>query len=369
MAAGGPSAWIGSKRFDLAFFFGSSLFAVAVGGLALAVPSLTIPLWWGFIVLIDGPHLMATIGRTYLDPRERRRRGPLLWWSLLFVLSGVAVLGAARAAGSMWMFEAYLFVAMMWAWHHGVRQHYGIMSVYERYDGAAPAARTLDARYLHGVLWVMFGIFLLAHPANRAYADMSPELGTLDRIGVGLMIAAVAIATVIYALSIARRARRGESTRPGLFVLFPVVTMTAFSLFLMGWAEPLVPAPETPEQFFLASGLVGGIVHGLQYIGIVSATNRRRYADAEPSLAARIGRSPGTGYLVLVALASGYVVLNAARGAVPDLALLPSQSEAGMAFLALYWGVFFHHYYIDQHIWHPGRDPSLRVELGMERAR
>jgi hypothetical protein len=369
MATGAASKWIGSKSFDLAFFFGSSLFAVGVGGLVLAVPSLTIPMWWAFIVLIDGPHLMATLGRTYLDPRERSQRGPLLWWSLLLVASGVAALGLARTANAMWLFDAYLLFAMMWAWHHAVRQHYGIMSVYSRYDGTETSLRRFDSMYLHGVLWAMFAIFLFAHPANREIGDMPAQMSTLDEVGVGMMIAAVALATLVYVASIIRRARRGVPIRPALFVLFPVVTMTAFSLFLVGWAEPLVPAPENPEQFFLASGLVGGIVHGLQYIGIVSATNRRRYRDAEPSLAARIGRSPGTGYMALVALASGYVVLNAARGAVPDLALMPSDSDAAMIFLALYWGVFFHHYYLDQHIWHPGRDPSLRIELGLDSVR
>jgi hypothetical protein len=151
-----------------------------------------------------------------------------------------------------------------------------------------------------------------------------------------------------------------------LFALLPVLGVVCFSLFVVGAFEPVLAHPANKEQIFLAATLVGGLVHGLQYIGIVTAANRRRYAaDTRAAFAVRVGRAPLAAYGVLAAISLVYVLLNAARASMPGLAILPEQSEWARFFVALYWGLFFQHYYLDRKIWRIGSDPRLRQELNL----
>jgi hypothetical protein len=79
-------------------------------------------------------------------------------------------------------------------------------------------------------------------------------------------------------------------------------------------------------------------------------------------------RSARLGYLALIAVSLGYFALNLARGASPLARLLPLGSFAGQLCLAVYWGFFFQHFYIDQKIWRPSKDPLLQFELGLRPA-
>ena len=140
----------------------------------------------------------------------------------------------------------------------------------------------------------------------------------------------------------------------------------AFGYFVVGAFEPLIPSPTNSEQLSFAVVLVSGSLHGMQYLGIIFATGRRRYGSSpEGTLAARLGRAPLITYGLLVAVSGVYLVVNACRGAAPDIAFFPFDSDAARIFLALYWGGALHHYYLDQKIWHPRRDPVLRRELGL----
>src|SRR6201989_1832620 len=80
--------WIISAREDLLWFIGSvassyALYALYVGRVVPLVPMVI-----AWAVLIDAPHVFATFSRTYFDREERRSRGRLLWWSLLFFAAG-----------------------------------------------------------------------------------------------------------------------------------------------------------------------------------------------------------------------------------------------------------------------------------------
>jgi hypothetical protein len=336
--------WIGGRRHDLFFYFGSSVFAAALGGLLLAVPALVVPAFWAWLLLIDGPHLAATYTRTYLDADERRERRTLLLASLLFLLPGPLAVATGRRAP----WDLFLLVATFWSWHHNVRQNWGILALYERHARAGARERRLDYWYLHAVQWGLFLLFLAVHPANRSVSGF-----TLPRPAAIASIAVLAGVTVAWAAA----RLRGPAIRPALFLLLPVMVFQAFTLFVVGGLEPLIPAPESPEQVFLASQTVGGVVHGLQYLGIVSLANGRRHA----------GRVLGRPFLVYALLVGGslaYVALNWARGASPG-ALLHPESDAGRVFVGLYWGVFFHHYWLDAKIWRPHESPALRRELGL----
>ena len=376
-------------------FFGSSGLAVLVGVLVVAAPALLMPLWWLWMWLIDGPHVISTWARTYLDAEERRTRRRLLVGSLVFLLSGPIALAASELTRSPIPFDLFLLTAAIWAYHHTVRQHYGILSIYERLAGSSSLVRRINALFMQIMMWTLFGLFLVVHPMNRATLSLPAELSRAARAGVVAFSAALAIAGVVYAGFLFVRARRGLSIRPGVFALVPVIGMSTFAYFIVGAFEPLLQSPRNPEQNFLAVGLVGGIVHGVQYLGIIFAVNRRRYAPipmeaprcapgaapnparspspgsgayhgTDPSMAAALGRAPRLAFVCFAILSLGYLLLNAARGGAPGVALCSESSDAGRLFLGIYWSIFFHHYYLDQKIWRPHRDPALRFELGLD---
>jgi hypothetical protein len=358
--------WIASPRYDGFFFFGTALVAVLAGVLVLAAPVLVVPLWWLWLGLVDGPHFAATWVRTYLDPHERRTRAPLLVGSLLFWLPGFFALGLNRLLGSPLPFEAFLGFSALWAIHHAVRQHFGIMSIYQKLSGTSPQARRQDWAFLHGMMWLMFVVYLLVFPINRAMLGLAAEPGPEEQWAVRALAATSVTAVLGYALLLGLRRRRGEAIRPGLYALVVAVGTSAFGYFVVGAFEPLVPSPSNTEQLSFAVVLVGGSLHGMQYLGIIFATGRRRYgASTEVSLAARLGRAPLLTYGALVVVSLLYLVINALRGAAPDIAVFNYDSDAARIFLSLYWGGALHHYYLDQKIWHPRRDPGLRRELGM----
>jgi hypothetical protein len=100
-------------------------------------------------------------------------------------------------------------------------------------------------------------------------------------------------------------------------------------------------------------------VHGLQYLGVVFAANRRR----EAAVSRRY--RPLLVYAALVGASALYMLVNLARGASPWGALAAPGSLGASLFLAFYWGLFFHHYYLDQKIWRPHADRVVRAELGL----
>ena len=73
-------------------------------------------------------------------------------------------------------------------------------------------------------------------------------------------------------------------------------------------------------------------------------------------------------YVVFAFVSLGYLAINAARGALPGISFFPRGGAVSDLFVVVYWGVFFHHYYIDQKIWHVREDKRLRFELGLEAA-
>lgn len=366
--APGTSGWIGGRAFDLAFFFGGSAVAALLGALMIAVPALTVPIWWLWMALVDGPHLVATWSRTYLDPDQRRRHRGLYAWSLLWLLPGPVAWLAMKLTGQALFFDAFLLFATLWAFHHAVRQHYGIMAVYERIAGTSPTLRRLDWYFIHLVPWGMYLAFLLFHPWSRKAMRLPMALSPLER---GAAVASYALLFAViaaYAVGIAVRKARGQAVRPAVFALGPVVGLLAFALFVTGRFEPVLPNPVDPEQYFLVSGFVGGVVHGLQYLGMIAATNRRRYTHNQaPTLAGRLGRAPSVAYAVFVGVSLLYVLVNLGRGNAPG-AWLPPDHDVARLVLGLYWGLFFHHYYLDQKIWHPSHDAALQFELGLRSA-
>jgi hypothetical protein len=367
--ASAASGWIVDAGFDLRFFFGSAVLAVAVGLLAMLRPGTILPLWLGWIWLIEGPHLFATWQRTWFDAAYRQQHQRLLQRSLIWLTPGLACWGVSVLVGRSEPFLLFLAIATVWSFHHTIRQYHGILSIYQRLCHAAPRNLLQDKRLLHGILWLAFALFLLAHPANRAQLGLLAQKSGLENVLTALLSVFLAGGLLLWGGLLLARWRRGQALKPGVFGLAVACGSTLFSLFVVGSREPLLANASTPEQMFMAATLVSGGLHGIHYLGMVVATSRRRAAkgnaDGHTTLAQRLGRQPWLAYALLLALSGAYVVLNLLRGGAPiDWSLAP-QSPAAQFFLAIYWGLFFHHYWLDQHIWKPSKDAQLRAELNL----
>jgi hypothetical protein len=363
-ASAAEQRWIGGRRFDLLFFFASPALACVAGLLALAAPAAALPLWVAWLWLVEGPHLLATWQRTYLDRDEWSRRPRLLLGSLALFLPGVALLALSEATGERLVFDAYLGAAALWSFHHGVRQHYGILTVYQRLDGTPERAWRADGRLLHAVMWGGFAVWVGLHPANRRLFGVG-EAGLAETLLGAVGVAAIVIVLAVWARELVRRRRDGVSLRPAAF-LTAVLGSALFALAVIGPFEPIHPGASTPESLFLAVTVVGGTVHGVQYLGIVIAASKRRH-PAGGGVAGSLARAPAAAYVAMIVVSLGYLALNAARGAAPPFVVADPDGLTARAFLAVYWGLFFHHYYLDSQIWHPGRDPRVARDLGLTR--
>ncbi len=361
----GTGGWIGGPGFDLCFFFGGGVLAMALGVFALTVPAAVVPLWLLWLWLVEGPHLVATWQRTYFDPQVRRERAGLMWKSLLWMLPGPVMLLASWLLERPEPFLLLLAFAFFWSFHHGVRQHYGVLAIYQRLGAASESARRWDSRLLYGCMWGALALFLLAHPVNRPMLGLPAEAGATDRLVMAVLLSLLVLALAGWALALVQRWRRGAPVKPGLFALTVPVGVTLFTFFVVGLREPLLPYLVTPEQMFMAATVVGGTLHGVQYLGIVIAASARAKPSDGASLAARMGRAPLFAYVFMVALSLLYLGLNFLRGASPLGSPVAPDSDIAQIFLALYWGLFFHHYWLDQKIWRPSKDARLRAELGL----
>src|SRR6202789_1938743 len=98
--------WIISRGGELTWFIGHAIISYAVLALMAAGFPIT-PLYLIWLLGIDGPHVLATMTRTYFDPAERHRLGRWLW-----VVIPAAMLGPVLvAAGAESLF--YIF-AISW---------------------------------------------------------------------------------------------------------------------------------------------------------------------------------------------------------------------------------------------------------------
>src|ERR687890_2790014 len=154
--------WIISAREDLVWFIGSvvtsyALFALYVWGRVPLVPMVA-----AWAILVDAPHVFATFSRTYFDREERRARGRLLWWSLLFFAAGpLAVLAGAGFV--------FFFVAALWAYYHLVKQHYGFMVLYKKKNAdLATVDNALDRAFLLAAFTYPFVRFVAEDPEAMA---------------------------------------------------------------------------------------------------------------------------------------------------------------------------------------------------------
>ena len=122
-----------------------ALAVVRLGEFQIALTlQLLVVLSWGLI--LDAPHVWATLARTLFDPDEWKVRKHEIWVSFVWFFFGPAaillpyVLGsltaplgfALPAAALSFGALAYFVFFRLWAYYHVVRQHWGFFTLYKR---------------------------------------------------------------------------------------------------------------------------------------------------------------------------------------------------------------------------------------------
>src|ERR1700733_1437510 len=123
MPATAATRWIISRRDDLTWFIGSAgVGYLALGLMAVGFPITLIYLIW--LVGVDGPHVIATVTRTYFDKQERKRLGWFLW-----IIVPLLVVGPLM----VWFGQASLFYlfAVCWQHYHIAKQHFGFVMLWK----------------------------------------------------------------------------------------------------------------------------------------------------------------------------------------------------------------------------------------------
>lgn len=358
-----PVRWLEGPSIDAPFYMGAALagWAMLLLHVVVGVPALY--LYWFWILFLDGPHLWATISRTYLDREERRTRGPLLVGAFAWALLPAAALAWGHATGGRTPFLLFLVFAQLWAYWHVVRQHYGFLSLYQRKCGEpAGAANPFDATAFYAVMLAPFASWALRHPTARQSLGLGPSLGFVER---GLVLALGAITAAAVVAYVVKELRRDGPANVGknLF-LASCVPLHLAVLLHPTWSLRIE---------LVALAVIVTSFHNIQYNAIVWCFGRRRYGG-DPrgetyGLAARLFRNPLAWYAAGVALA---VTMRYASWSFDGRywPLTPQPRGAGVFSAAEYvnawwWVVAMHHYYLDQKIWRVSRDAAVRSGLGL----
>ncbi len=406
--------WILDRRADAAWYVGSALVgwlylglvlllgrglarpmedafaSFTVGGhtVALTLKLLVVTSW---AVLLDAPHLWATLGRTYFDPDEWKLRRGVLWKGWLFFLLGPAVvllpyvaalLGwISPGSGALTLGRLLLFIGFqLWAYYHVVRQHWGFVALYKRKnDDSAPMENRADFWFFNLSLYLPLVLFLCAPWYGQTGL---PATGIQLPLFHGWAISDVLrpICQVLYpatllgyaAFQLARWRAGVPRNGPKLLLLAAIVP-----LHLAVFSHPVLALFITP---------IVTVGHNLQYHRIVWSYGRNKYANdasGKYAVARRLFGSvwiyAAVGLVFTFAFYRGPWVDWARRAGSEalDRALFPAlgaiaqvqePSALGLGTLVTMWfilGWAMQHYYLDSKIWRVSRDAQVAKSLNV----
>lgn len=331
--------WIISAPEDLVWFIGSVVVSyAALSGLYLGIPPIVVILVWA--VLFDGTHVFATVSRTYLDTEERRARALLLWGSL-----GFFALGPALSLSGY--HEQLVFFALLWAYYHLVKQHYGFMVLYKKKnDDLGLVDNAVDRTFLLAGTYYPFVYFLerrIAGAGGLFFIDPHSAAVVETLTWWALLASAAAFAL----RQLQKMLQRTPLNAPKLLLLAAVLSLHWVVFALIA---------DHPFGLMLAVPVLS-LFHNLQYHRLVWFYNRNKYGDQATvrryGWATTVSRSLLFYGVVAVVFSCLYQI---------PPRLLPD-SQAWLA--ALFMGWAFNHYYLDGKIWRVRHDPGLDTGLRM----
>lgn len=332
-SAPAPAAprWIISRKDDLIWFIGSGLVGyLALGLMAVGFPITLIYLLW--LVGVDGPHVIATVTRTYFDKQERKRLGWFLWVIVPLIFVGPIAVWAGQAA---WFF---LF-AVCWQHYHIAKQHFGFVMLWKAKNKERDALDLkLDRWFLLTSTILPLALFVVKTRLMNWQAA--------KWVGAASLLAYLIFAGVY----VARQIRKYRERQP----------MNAPKLMLLGMLVPLqwmafMDAASLGPDGILRAGIALGLFHSFQYHRLLWFHNKNRYTvpDAWKQFGLASFFVKDFGYYLFTAI--GLYIL---------LAILPQALFPAVEWVkAAVWGIPFTHYMLDSKIWRVRGNKELATAL------
>lgn len=323
--------WIISQRDDVVWFIGSALagyFALAWFAAGFAV----FPLQVIWMLGIDGPHVLATVTRTYFDRQARRELGPALWAIVPFALIG-------PIAGYFGQLSLFFLFAVCWQHFHIVKQHYGFVMLYKaKNKDRDKFDLKLDRWFLLGSLWVpLAGFVMSTRGLSQPWAEAARQIAYFGYL----------------ALAACWIGRQALKAHRGLPLNLPKLALIA-AVVPLQWLAFAHASAFGPDGIIRA-GITLGLFHSLQYHRLLWFHNHNRYrvpeAEERNGLAARLAENVWVYLAVAIVLNFALSVLPVALSPVRDLAL------------AATWGLAFTHYFLDSKIWRVSGNRELAAAL------
>ena len=323
--------WIISKREDLTWFIGSGLIGyLALAMMAAGFPVVALQFVWFFTV--DGPHVLATVTRTYCDRAERQRLGWLLWMFIPLSLVGPAA--ALAGYGSL-----FLLLAVCWQHFHIVKQHFGFVMLYKaKNKDRDPVDLKLDRWFLLASLGVPLATFLYR---------TQPEVARWIPVWLGY-----AAYTAYGVLALAWCGRLAHKLRTSAEMNWPKITLMT-AVVPLQWVALLYASQYGPSGI-LRAGIALGLFHGLQYHRLLWFHNRNRYTH--PGAEERHGFA-----VVLAGSLAKYLAVSLGLNVL--LVFLPGVLVRNQVMECAIWGLAFTHYCLDARIWRVRGDKELAAAL------
>jgi hypothetical protein len=337
--------WIIGARDDLVWFIGSVVSSYAL--LVLYVSGV-LPLMWmvaAWAILIDAPHVFGTFSRTYFDRTERRERKRLLLGSLLFFVVGPAMVLAHMGA-------LFFFLAVLWAYYHLVKQHYGFMVLYKKKNNdLAPVDNALDRIFLMVAFTYPFVAYVAgdAEAMKRVPESLRFAFTGLERI---LWFATIIIALAWLGRQIQRAVQGQALDVPKYLLLLAAIPMH--------WVALLTPMPGKP----IALVAILTVYHNLQYHRLIWFHNKKytRHERGREEYGAASVISKRLVYYIAFGVLFGLWYQGPRQ-----YFLSPAREQTfwNQLVISFLWGYAFIHYYLDSKIWRVRRDPSVGKALNM----
>jgi len=408
--------WILSPQKDLLFYIGSALagwlyvaiifFAILTVQNPLKDPlsvihlgefqipltlQLLVLLSWGLI--LDAPHVWATLARTLFDPDEWRVRkreiaisfswfffGPVAIL-LPYFLGGVTARFGVVLPATVLSFGAlaYFVFFRLWAYYHVVRQHWGFFTLYKRKgDDHASVVNRVDWWFFNLSLYmplVMFmtGPFYLKTPGYVNIGLMTPIVGEWSVATLAYPAAWVLyLGAIVFYLGFQLKLWAEGSQLNGSKLLYMALIVP---LHLVAYSNPVMAV------FLVPLVTVG---HNIQYHCIVYSYAQNKYpfkSEREFRWARGLFKNfwiyASVGLVFTLALYRGPWIdfLKHFTGWRLDKSLLNSLAMmAGVAdpaslslgekvFAACITGFAMQHYYLDAKIWRVSRDKEVQKYL------
>lgn len=325
--------WIQSRRFDTTLIMGGAFISMALALLASVEASLVSLIFWGWVMLLEGPHFAITWVRTFGDANFFQKNKTLLFASFTFFAIPLVALAYDGALATTSATGAWGFLIFLWSLYHNTRQHYGFVALWARQKKLSETDLTLLRWGTYIICYAFMAELLFNFKLNSAYPAISALIPWSS-----LQFAATAAALLAFT---------GLTVKLGKRSLLPLgylalVGAYYYLLFhVVAYAEPFFPGPMGAAEGFLIVTVLNSSFHNIQYLAI---TVWRAKRDNVANLQNKTIACFCFGVLV-------FAPIFWARGEVRLFDVALNHALWSQVAYVLYFGIVGQHFFLDQHIW------------------